>query len=437
MRPIKQRANSSSAVSVSTPHRALSSSAVISSNSPKSCAKAVCLSGCKKPITDSCKALLCDFCNKWCHVECDGRFPAKIYNEISNTDAVLYMCKLCKAKHPQLPITVSVTPKLLTDIDSKIIDLQKNIRVLTEKQIEFMNQRGPVSNPVQSYSDAVSTSTEHLNKNQLISVSQPKKQLPKKSSKVPFSPERCVVLHSFSNDSLAINTVSIRQAISRIVDHPVIQFLNQYDNNDPKVIVQFEKNTSAESLMEKWNSNKEGCSIRRPNKKQAYAEGVAKGIPTSISEENLLEIFKSQFPSCIKIIRFLNKEKKPITMVKAVFKDAADLENSIHNGLYLKDYCMRIRLEKANPAKPRPIQCYNCWGFGHVAKFCKLPKACQRCSEPINTTNDHAVCDRAFKCCNCGAQDHKATDKENCPNYTQLVNKITQRIVMTTDNHAQ
>ena len=60
--------------------------------------------------------------------------------------------------------------------------------------------------------------------------------------------------------------------------------------------------------------------------------------------------------------------------------------------------------------KPRPMQCFNCFSFGHPSRFCKNNKICMKCSAA-----DHGECNRDLKCVNCNL-NHKATDK-TCKEY--------------------
>src|SRR5690606_317834 len=40
--------------------------------------------------------------------------------------------------------------------------------------------------------------------------------------------------------------------------------------------------------------------------------------------------------------------------------------------------------------KKKKRYCYNCYGFGHLAKSCKSPKKCGKCSESVkNNIDDH------------------------------------------------
>ena len=60
--------------------------------------------------------------------------------------------------------------------------------------------------------------------------------------------------------------------------------------------------------------------------------------------------------------------------------------------------------------KPRPMQCYNCFGYGHPSSVCKDNKVCINCS-----SLEHGTCFNETKCTNC-KKDHKANDRR-CTEY--------------------
>jgi hypothetical protein len=79
-----------------------------------------------------------------------------------------------------------------------------------------------------------------------------------------FNPKSCGVLYDFSTKSLLYNHTAIRHSVSAQLDGAVIQYIHRYDSNDPKLIVQFQRETSADKLLQQWLPEKEGCKIRRP-----------------------------------------------------------------------------------------------------------------------------------------------------------------------------
>ena len=62
------------------------------------------------------------------------------------------------------------------------------------------------------------------------------------------------------------------------------------------------------------------------------------------------------------------------------------------------------------PFKQKPLQCYNCFRFGHNSKYCKSAKICSNCS-----AKEHGACQSEAKCLNCDG-NHKPTDKQ-CEQY--------------------
>ena len=61
------------------------------------------------------------------------------------------------------------------------------------------------------------------------------------------------------------------------------------------------------------------------------------------------------------------------------------------------------------PFKPRPLQCFNCLGYGHASKICKRNQLCANCSYPKE--QDH-LCEPPLRCINC-KEAHSARDR-NC-----------------------
>ena len=60
---------------------------------------------------------------------------------------------------------------------------------------------------------------------------------------------------------------------------------------------------------------------------------------------------------------------------------------------------------KVRPYRQRPLQCFNCYGFGHVSDVCTRDKTCQFCSQP-----DHGECTRPRVCANC-SESHDSYNK--------------------------
>lgn len=97
-----------------------------------SVAKSVCLAGCRTSVLPSQKALLCDFCDLWCHLECDDRVSAKLYAEMhrSQSDAVLYVCKTCRNtnfKSSAAATKLAHNEDTLLEIKTMVANIEKKV----------------------------------------------------------------------------------------------------------------------------------------------------------------------------------------------------------------------------------------------------------------------------------------------------------------------
>ena len=61
---------------------------------------------------------------------------------------------------------------------------------------------------------------------------------------------------------------------------------------------------------------------------------------------------------------------------------------------------------RVRPFTPKPLQCYNCFRYGHSSNICKNSKICHNC-----TGQEHGHCQVAPYCVNCN-ESHKSTDKK-------------------------
>ncbi|KAG0416853.1 hypothetical protein HPB47_006080 [Ixodes persulcatus] len=118
-------------------------------------------------------------------------------------------------------------------------------------------------------------------------------------------------------------------------------------------------------------------------------------------------------------------------MIQDVDKELSDEEITLHLRFNIKVGAVR-RLEKSStvkvtfrgkilpthvllghvrhpvhPFQERPIQCLNCFGFGHKRVAFKRPKKCEHCGKPHEST-DITCQSMPAKCVNCG-QEHEAT----------------------------
>ncbi len=121
-------------------------------------------------------------------------------------------------------------------------------------------------------------------------------------------------------------------------------------------------------------------------------EAFVKKVDVEISDDAIKRTLDEQAFKFVKITRLTNKEKMLLKTVKIIFLDSTNRNLFIKLGLQIDS--MHFIAEPANH-NHKPSQCYKCFKYGHVAKYCKV---------------DNQICSR------CGGENHRF---DNCPNISQ------------------
>ena len=102
------------------------------------------------------------------------------------------------------------------------------------------------------------------------------------------------------------------------------------------------------------------------------------------------------------------------------------INSSLPSELIFENEMVRVR-----PYRPRVLQCFSCYGFGHASRVCVKDKICVNCSQP-----EHGECSRPKVCVNCKGE-HCARDKE-CKVYKKEQEALLKSIVEHTSvGHAK
>ncbi|XP_022826296.1 uncharacterized protein LOC111360014 [Spodoptera litura] len=170
-----------------------------------------------------------------------------------------------------------------------------------------------------------------------------------------------------------------------------------------KVLIQCQRKEDALKLIECKKFKEMGlrCQLTQ---EMSVSYGIVKGIDLELSEEELMDIFKSSVDvlSAKRLKRLLPEGKwVDCESVRLCFKSNVLPE-------YIYAYDCRFKVEKY----VFPVtQCSGCWQFGHLIKFCPTKKVvCPKCGgthDNCNITN--------FKCLNCKG-NHFVLNKK-CPMY--------------------
>ena len=76
------------------------------------------------------------------------------------------------------------------------------------------------------------------------------------------------------------------------------------------------------------------------------------------------------------------------------------IDSTVLPRIYVDNLSIPVR-----PYRPRPLQCFNCFKYGHPSRVCLKNKLCEVCSQ-----QEHGDCSRQLTCANCH-ESHKSRDK--------------------------
>ena len=131
----------------------------------------------------------------------------------------------------------------------------------------------------------------------------------------------------------------------------------------------------------------------KPHKNFSYGRGVIFDRDLyDFSEEEILDMCPANVFSVKRVPR--------TKMIILTFEDA-----NIPSVIVIENERIPVR-----PFKQRPLQCFNCFRYGHPSVVCKNKKLCEVCSDL-----EHGECSATKKCFNC-QKEHMSRDK-TCPQY--------------------
>ena len=150
-----------------------------------------------------------------------------------------------------------------------------------------------------------------------------------------------------------------------------------------------------------------------------YSYGVIRGIPTSLSENEIMEGISADVPIAF-VQRFKKrfiKENSEIEFIPTFTVKIAFCGNKIPEEVKLN-----YSIIKVDVFFPSIRQCSDCGRFGHTKNSCRSTKRCLKCA---SFECNSKICN-SVKCILCGGESHYATDKKSCPKWAaeENINKI-------------
>lgn len=133
----------------------------------------------------------------------------------------------------------------------------------------------------------------------------------------------------------------------------------------------------------------------------ACTKGLVRGVDSSLTPAETLDLLSAAGAVAVyRCSRVVNNIKLPTESVIATFAGTSCPSE-------VKAWPLIFRVD---PLMSKPLQCNNCWRYGHSAGGCKSGLRCCKCGEGHKT---NTCSDQNEKCCLCGGTH--AANSSDCP----------------------
>ncbi|KAL5269487.1 hypothetical protein ACHWQZ_G003091 [Mnemiopsis leidyi] len=250
----------------------------------------------------------------------------------------------------------------------------------------------------------------------------PTYNIPEKAVKTNVKPAQTVVVSKDISCSLSKGSSEIKKEFNKLYEGVSIE--NCFASKGGSIFIELTNEDVAKKVVDNWKTYyftdrdkgpKEGTVCKLLSSVQNSV--IVKAVPTDLAEEFIEKSIEELYPGA-RVKRFVKTGNVKLRTVKIDFIIPGQSDEMIKNGLLLNN--LLFRAEKYIP-RQRVIQCYHCYKFGHVAKFCHQKKpTCPFCAQ----AHYHEECDHTRQlCCNCLSPNHYATNR-NCPKFQAVLEKI-------------
>ena len=149
-----------------------------------------------------------------------------------------------------------------------------------------------------------------------------------------------------------------------------------------------------------------------------------KRVDLELPEDRIIDALKKVGLDVINVTRLTSKDgKTPTRTIKITFSDVQNRNTFVHTGLQVDS--MQFIAEAASQ-NTKPVQCFICLKYGHIAKYCKTKQqVCARCGDN-HRIEQCTVASDAVKCCNCKG-NHIATSND-CSLYREQETKMLNMV---------
>ena len=133
--------------------------------------------------------------------------------------------------------------------------------------------------------------------------------------------------------------------------------------------------------------------------------GVISGVPSEMSEEDILGELKRQKVVDVKRIKRKQQKKDEASVNTSEWIPTRSVIISFDNNILPEEVALCYQKFKVREYIPPVIRCYKCQRYGHVSHQCRSQNRCVRCSGPH--TFEECTQKDVHKCANCG-KNHSA-----------------------------
>lgn len=173
---------------------------------------------------------------------------------------------------------------------------------------------------------------------------QPTLHTRKDKGTVKFDAAKCIVIHSMETEHYKkLNQDSVRRELSTKFGPIMVDLINRCKPNssNPKLLVQFAKESLVDQIISKWDATLFGGSEVRKTIKPNTLIGIMKGVPLNVDVKEI----KSTTHGVCDIYRMKMSDGTLLRTVKVTFTELEHLDNALSEGLLLEGHNILCRVE--------------------------------------------------------------------------------------------
>ena len=360
--------------------------------------------------------------------------PSKLTEEMSQKTTEYLQLHEIMSKQIDVLTTHS---EALEHVSDKLTTIQTHLSDMDQKQTEAKEQvcdNGEVLKDLYHKAERLEEKINNISPNHGSNISfsqatrsqnyEGQQYFEHKPVQTTLNPECTVIISKVMERKLVENSSTIKKTFNQCYNKMNIK--NCFVSKGGSVFIELESSEDATTVVQNWKENyftsnkltnghiiSTSCRHLTDSRKSV----IMKGIPKDIEESDIVNIMRPIYPE-VQVRRFITRSNYRLETVKFEFTTLEQAQKFHREGLAING----VKYSNTEEYLPRQrvIQCYNCFRYGHVAKFCKqLHSTCKNCSGPHHIDQ----CTVATPNCRNCKSNHTSVDK-NCEYYLETVQAI-------------